>query len=83
MGNAELKSDPPADLIRDPVHAQQARKIQFAAIIPFVRRCDASGPAKDMMAQIRRDYRLCKLLSDYEADSEIIGMMEFVRDYKS
>jgi len=40
------------------------------------------GPAKDMMEQIRRDNKLCKLLIDYEDKSEIIGMTEFVRDLK-
>jgi hypothetical protein len=60
MGNAGLKRDfAHVDLIRDLAHAQEARKIQFAAIIPFVRRCEASGPAQDVMGQIRRDYRLC------------------------
>ena len=35
-----------------------------------------------MMEQIRRDEKLCQLLVDYETKSEIIGMMEFVRDLK-
>ena len=35
-----------------------------------------------MMAQIHRDHRLCKLLFDYETESEIIGMMELVFDLK-
>jgi hypothetical protein len=35
-----------------------------------------------MMGQLRRDYRLCKFLIDYEADSEITGVMKFVRDLK-
>jgi hypothetical protein len=34
------------------------------------------------MAQIRRDQKLCKLLVDYEEQSEIIGIMDFVREYK-
>jgi len=45
-------------------------------------RREAMGPAKDMMEQIRRDNKLCKLLIDYEDKSEIIGMTEFVRDLK-
>jgi hypothetical protein len=74
MSNAKLKSDPaPADLIRGLTLAQEAMEKRFAAIIRFVRRCEASGPAKDMMAQIRRDHQLCKLLFDYETESEIIG----------
>jgi hypothetical protein len=51
-------------------------------MVRFVRRCEASGPAKDMMAQICRDHQLCKLLFDYETESEIIGMMELVLDLK-
>ena len=83
MSNAKLKSDPAcADLIRDLALAQEAREKRFAAIFRFVRRREASGPAKDMMAQIRRDHQLCKLLVGYETESEIIGMMEFVRDLK-
>jgi hypothetical protein len=34
------------------------------------------------MQQISRDNKLCNLLADYEDRSEIIGMMEFVRDLK-
>jgi hypothetical protein len=83
MSNAELMGDLAlADLIRDLAFAQEARKKRFAAIVRFVRRCEKSGPTKDMMAQIRRDDQLCKLLARYEAESEIIGMMEFVRDLK-
>jgi hypothetical protein len=76
MSDAELKSD----LVRDLAFAEEARKKRFAAIIRLVRRYEATGPAKDMMAQIRRDHQLCKLLVDYESVSEVIGMMEFVRD---
>jgi len=83
MSNAKLKSAPaPADLIRDLALAEEAREKWFAAIIRFVRRCEVSGPSKDMMAQIHRDHRLCKLLFDYETESEIIGMMELVFDLK-
>jgi hypothetical protein len=35
-----------------------------------------------MMEQIRRDEKLCHRLVEYETKSEIIGMMEFVRDLK-
>jgi hypothetical protein len=83
MSNAKLKSAPaPADLIRDLALAQEARKNRFAAIVRFVRRCEASGPAKDMMAQIRRNHQLCKLLADCEMESEIIGMIELVLELK-
>ena len=71
-----------ADLIRDLAHAQEARKKQFAAIVRFVQHREANGPTEDLMAQIRRDEKLCKLLVEYETKSEIIGMMEFVRDVK-
>ena len=69
-------------LIRDLAHAQEASEKRFAAIVRFVRHREAKGPAKDMMRQIRRDEKLCKLLVDYETNSEVIGMMEFVRDFK-
>jgi hypothetical protein len=71
-----------ADLIRDLAYAEEARKKLYAAIVRFVQRREAGGPAKDMMAQIRRDEKLCKLLTDYEKKSEIIGMTQFVRDLK-
>ncbi len=84
MSDSELKSDVThADLCRDLALAQETRKKRFAAIVRFVQRREASGPAKDLMAQIRRDHRLCKLLVDYETESEIIGVMEFVRDQAS
>ncbi len=83
MSNAELKANRPlADLVRDLAHAQEAREKRFAKIVRFVRHREAKGPAKDMMEQIGRDQKLCKLLVDYEEKSEIIGMMEFVRDLK-
>jgi hypothetical protein len=41
-------------------------KRRFAAIERFVQRREARGPAKEMMEQIRRDNRPCKLLVDYE-----------------
>jgi hypothetical protein len=83
MSGVELKADLAlADLIRDLAYAQEARKKQFAAIVRTVRRREASGPATDMMEQIGRDNKLCKLLVDYEAKSEIIGMMEFVSEHK-
>ena len=67
MSNAELKSDPArTDLIRDLALAQEAREKRFAAIFRFVRRREASGPVKDMMAQISCDHQLCKLLAGYE-----------------
>jgi hypothetical protein len=83
VSNAEPKAELAlADLIRDLAHAKQAREKNFAAIIRFVRFREANGPAKDMMEQIRRDNKLCKLLTDYEAKSEVIAMIKFVRDLK-
>jgi hypothetical protein len=55
------------------------RKKIFAAIVRHVQRREATGPASDIMERIRRDQKLCKLLVDYEEQSEIIGMMDFVR----
>jgi hypothetical protein len=81
--DAELKGELGlADLIRDLAYAEEARKKLYAAIVRFVQRREAGGPAKDMMAQIRRDEKLCRLLVDYEEKSEIIGMTQFVRDLK-
>src|ERR1035437_7812777 len=69
-------------LCRELALAQEARERRFAAIVRFVRRREASGPATDMMEQIGRDSQLCKLLVGYETESEIIGMMELVLDLK-
>jgi hypothetical protein len=74
MNNADLKCDL--------AHAQEAREKRFAAIVRFVQRREARGPAKDMREQIRRDEKLCKLLVDFEDQSEIIAMTEFVRELK-
>jgi hypothetical protein len=83
MSDAELKGGLAlADLIRDLAHAQEARKKRLAAIVRFVQRREASGPANDVMEQISRDKKLCKLLVDFEDRSEIIGIMEFVRDLR-
>lgn len=83
MSNAQPKGALAlADLIRDLAYAEEARKKLYAAIVRLVQRREAGGPAKDMMAQLRRDEKLCKLLVDYEEKSEIIGMMQFVRDLK-
>jgi hypothetical protein len=81
--SAELKCDLDlAGLIYDLTHAEKAREKLFAKIVRFVRHREANGLANAMMEQIAYDNKLCKLLADYEAKSEIIGMMEFVRDLK-
>lgn len=83
MSNADPKCDlARADQLRDLALAREVRRQQFAAIVRFVRHREAKGPAKKMMEQIHRDNKLCKLLVDYENNSEIIGMMEFVIDMK-
>ena len=71
-----------ADLIRDLAHARDAQRKIFGAIVRHVQRREAKGRAEDMMEQIRRDQKLCKLLADYEEQSEIIGMTDFVRELK-
>ena len=63
------------DLVRKLALHQDAQEKLSAAIIRFVRRCEASGPAKDTMAKNRRDYQLRDLLFYYESESEVIGMM--------
>ena len=83
MKAADLKRELTlADLIRDLAHAREARKKQYAAIVRHVRRRKAKGPADDVMEHIRRDKKLCRLLVDYEEQSEIIGMMDFVHELK-
>jgi hypothetical protein len=72
-----------ADLIRNLAHAQEATEKRFAAIVRFVQRREATGPAKDMMAQIRQDEKWCKLLVKYEESAEIIGMTELTIALKS
>ena len=82
MSSAELKAElAHADLMRDLMLVREARKNRLAAIVRFVQLREAKGSAKNMMEQIRRDHQLCKLLVDIEDRSEIIGMMEFVRDF--
>ena len=84
MGSADLKRELAlADLIRDLAYAQEASKKHFAAIVRLVQRREAKGPAGDMMEQIGRDKRLCKLLVDYEEQSEIIAKLDFVRELKT
>jgi hypothetical protein len=81
MTNVEVKDALVlADLNRELARVQEARKKQFAAIVRFVQLREAKGPAKDMMEQIRRDNKLCRLLVDLEDQSEIIAMTELVRD---
>jgi hypothetical protein len=83
IGSADLKRDlAHADLIRDLAHGREARRKLFDAIVRHVQRREAKGPAGDMMEQIRRDEKLCKLLVVHEEQSEIIGMMDFVSDLK-
>jgi hypothetical protein len=80
-GNPKLKRELAlADLIRDMAHAEEARKTLFAKIVRFVQAREAKGPAQDMLEQIQRDQRLCKLLVQHEQESEIIGMMSCVRE---
>jgi hypothetical protein len=81
IGSTDLKRDlAHADLIRNLAHAREKRRKLFAAIVRHVRGREAKGPAGDVMEQIRRDEKLCKLLVDYEERSEIIGMMDFVHE---
>ena len=83
MSSAELKAElAHADLIRELAYAKLERKKNLAKIVRFVQHREATGQAKDMMKQIRRDEKLCRLLVDLEDQSEIIGMREFVRDVK-
>jgi|ERR1700683_3746440 len=83
MTSAEPKNDPAhANLIFKLARAKKAQEKKFAAIVRLVQRREARGPAKDMMLQIRRDQQLCKTLVEYEEESEIVGMIEFMLDVK-
>jgi len=83
MRNVELKGALVlADLIRKFAHVEEARAKQFVAIVRFVRNREAKGPARDLLVQIDRDKKLCRLLVEYEEKSEIIGMVELVRALK-
>jgi hypothetical protein len=83
VGSADLQRDlAHADLIRDLAHAREKQRKLFATIVRHVQRRETTGPARDMMEQTRQDQKLCKLLADYEDQSEIVGMMDFVREYK-
>jgi hypothetical protein len=68
-----------ADLTRDLEAAQAAQERRFIQIVRHVSR-RSTRPVADMMAQIHRDKRLCALLTNYETESEIVGMIDVVRE---
>lgn len=58
----------------------QAKSLQekcFLHILRFIR-WQRINPASGGAEQIRRDVRLCELLTEYESQSEIVGMIEFL-----
>ena len=67
------------DLTHDLERAHAAQQRRFAQIVRHVSR-RLSRPAPDMMTQIRLDERLCGLLTEYEKESEIVGMINIVRE---
>jgi hypothetical protein len=54
---------------------------RFSKIVRFVR-WQQKKPASGSAEQIRRDIRLCELLTEYESQSEIVGMIDLMRDLK-
>ena len=69
------------ELTLDLVRAKLLQEKCFSKIVRFVRwqqRKPASGSAE----QIRRDVRLCELLTAYEDQSQIVGMIDFLRDLR-
>ena len=67
-----------AEISQDLERAEECQKKQFAAIVRHVQRREKAGRAKSVIAQIRRDDKLCKLLVEYENGAELIGMMELI-----
>ena len=75
--NASLEN-----LTLDLARAKLLQEKCFSKIVRFVRwqqKRLASGSAE----QIRRDVRLCELLVEYENQSQIVGMIDFLRDLTS
>lgn len=70
------------DLTRDLKLAKAAQEKQFTQIVRHVWR-ERSKPPSNSGAQILRDMRLCGLLTEYGKESEIVGMIDLVRDMRS
>jgi hypothetical protein len=70
------------NLTRDLKLAKAAQEKRFTQIVRYVWR-ERSKPASNSGAQILRDMRLCGLLTEYGKESEIVGMIDLVRDMKS
>ncbi len=66
-------------LTRDLESARAAQEKRFTQIVRHVAR-RLSRPTSDMLAKIRLDERLCLLLAEYEKESEIVGMIDMVRE---
>lgn len=80
--------DEPSDHIgieRLTLELLQAKSLQeksFSHILRFIR-WQRKNPASGSAEQIRRDIRLCELLTEYESQSEIVGMIEFLSDSRT
>jgi hypothetical protein len=61
--------------------AKQAQAKRFAQIVRYVKR-ERAKPPSDFTAHVRRDFRLAALLAEYETASELVGMIDIVRDIK-
>jgi hypothetical protein len=69
------------ELTIDLARAKLLQEKCFSKIVRFVR-WQQKKPASGSAEQIRRDIRLCELLTEYESQSEIVGMIDFMRDLK-
>ncbi len=69
-------------LTLDLARAKLLQEKCFSKIVRFVR-WQQKKPASGSAEQIRRDIRLCELLVEYENQSQIVGMIDFLRDLTS
>ncbi len=79
--NASMSDEIIAGLTRDLEAAEQAQAMRFAQIVRHVKR-ERSKPPADFGASIRRDMRLATLLVEFENESELVGMIDVVRDIR-
>jgi hypothetical protein len=59
------------------VQAKSFQEKCFLHVLRFIR-WQRKNPASGGAEQLRRDVRLCELLTEYESQSEIVGMIEFL-----
>jgi len=69
-------------LRRELESAKAAQEKRFAQIVRYVRR-ERARPATSSAEHMLPDIRLCALLIEYEKNSEIVGMIDFLLDLKA